>query len=53
MSETKLENISKDGQIMYSLNEQKYLSSVKGSSQLKNYSCISGCSSCVSCGGND
>ena len=52
--ENSLENMSREGnKVSCSSAEEKYLSDVKSSCQSEKYSCVTGCSNCVSCGGND
>jgi hypothetical protein len=36
-----------------SSDEEEYLNSMMSSPRQEGYTCVSGCSNCVSCGGND
>jgi len=49
-----LESMSQEGVgVLYTPAERDYLLSLKNSSTSKKYSCVTGCTNCVSCGGND
>ena len=46
-------NILADEYLVKSPDEEAYLNSMMSSPRQEGYTCVTGCTSCVSCGGND
>ena len=53
MTKKSLEGKAKSGSPMKTTNEKAYLNSMMSEIRQEGYTCVSGCQSCISCGGND
>lgn len=53
MEKRRLESKVKSSPILKSENEIAYLSAIMPEARQEGYTCVTGCSECVSCGGND
>ncbi|GAG63401.1 unnamed protein product [marine sediment metagenome] len=53
MANKSLESKAKRGSLAKTANEIAYLNSMMPEVRQEGYTCVSGCTDCVSCGGND
>jgi len=53
MANKTLENKAKSISLVKTANEKAYIDSMMSEMEQEGYSCVSGCTSCISCGGND
>ena len=53
MAKISLENKAKTGSPVKTASEIAYLNSMMPEVRQEEYTCVSGCTSCISCGGND
>ncbi len=53
MANESLENMSGSEPLVRTANEQAYLESMMPEVRQEGYTCVSGCSNCISCGGRD
>ena len=53
MGNKTLENKAERISFAKTANEEAYLNSMMSEVRQKEYTCVSGCTSCISCGGND